>query len=277
MFSRIRRRLTWANVAMTLALVFAMSGGAYAAKKYLITSTKQISPKVLGQLKGKTGPAGAQGPAGPVGPQGSPGAPGKDGTNGVNGEKGANGTSATAKSFTGAKTLGSEKCTNGGLEVTSASGTTLVCNGANGTTGFTKTLPSGESERGTWEASGQPDEVFGSRVLLAAVSFNVPLSVGQLNQKCEEEAKVCGAHFIAAGTAESEDPQGCTGTVSDPGAEPGNLCIFAAAEEHVAAAVAVSPEHNLEAGFGPAGAEIHLFGTETGGMLASGAWVVTAE
>ena len=38
----------------TLALIFAMSGGAYAASHYLITSTKQIKPSVLGHLKGKT-------------------------------------------------------------------------------------------------------------------------------------------------------------------------------------------------------------------------------
>ncbi len=31
MFSRIRKRITYANLAMTLALVFAMTGGAYAA------------------------------------------------------------------------------------------------------------------------------------------------------------------------------------------------------------------------------------------------------
>jgi hypothetical protein len=52
MFSTIRKRITYANVALTLTLVFAMSGGAYAAGKYLITSTKQISPKVLASLKG---------------------------------------------------------------------------------------------------------------------------------------------------------------------------------------------------------------------------------
>ena len=46
MFSRLRKRFTYANVAMTLALVFAMSGGAYAAFTSLITSTKQISPSV---------------------------------------------------------------------------------------------------------------------------------------------------------------------------------------------------------------------------------------
>src|SRR5580693_7891888 len=47
MFSRIRKRLSYTNIVMTLALFFAISGGAYAASKVLITSTKQISPKVL--------------------------------------------------------------------------------------------------------------------------------------------------------------------------------------------------------------------------------------
>jgi hypothetical protein len=47
MLSKLRRRLTYANVAVTLALVFAMSGGAYAASRYVITSIKQISPKVV--------------------------------------------------------------------------------------------------------------------------------------------------------------------------------------------------------------------------------------
>ena len=40
MLKAICKRMTYANVALTLALVFAMTGGAYAAKKYLITSTK---------------------------------------------------------------------------------------------------------------------------------------------------------------------------------------------------------------------------------------------
>lgn len=50
---RIRRGLTYTNVTVTLALVFAMTGGAYAASKYLITSTTQISPRVLSQLSEK--------------------------------------------------------------------------------------------------------------------------------------------------------------------------------------------------------------------------------
>ncbi len=90
MFSRMHKRLTYANIAMTVVLVFAMSGGALAASKYLITSTKQISPKVLKQLKGKAGPAGAAGATGAQGPQGP-------GGNGQNGTPGANGENVTAK------------------------------------------------------------------------------------------------------------------------------------------------------------------------------------
>jgi hypothetical protein len=72
----LRRHLSYANVVATLALVFAMTGGALAASHYLINSTKQISPKVLKKLKGNRGAAGARGLAGPrglVGPQGATG------------------------------------------------------------------------------------------------------------------------------------------------------------------------------------------------------------
>lgn len=81
----LKSRFTYANIVATLALVFAMSGGALAASKYLITSTKQISPKVVSSLKGKAGSAGtagATGPAGPAGPQGSAGPQGAQGTAG---------------------------------------------------------------------------------------------------------------------------------------------------------------------------------------------------
>ncbi len=79
MLSAIGRRLTYANVVATLALVFSMSGAAVAANHYLITSTKQISPKVLKSLKGSNGRNGAAGPAGPAGTNGAAGAPGAPG------------------------------------------------------------------------------------------------------------------------------------------------------------------------------------------------------
>src|SRR5450759_3972001 len=97
MFSAIRTRihLTPSTVIATLALVFAMTGGAYAASKYLITSTKQISPKVLKSLKGKAGKPGAngaQGLAGAAGPQGPGGAAGAKGAPGAAGGGGKAGT-----------------------------------------------------------------------------------------------------------------------------------------------------------------------------------------
>ncbi|HEX4306232.1 MAG TPA: hypothetical protein VHZ54_09365 [Solirubrobacterales bacterium] len=63
----------------TLALVFAMSGGALAASHYVITSKKQISPTVLKSLKGKPGKAGAAGKTGATGPAGATGAAGPAG------------------------------------------------------------------------------------------------------------------------------------------------------------------------------------------------------
>src|SRR5690348_16216247 len=92
MFSRLRRHVSYANIIATLALVFAMSGGALAAKHYLVNSTKQISPSVLKKLKGKTGSKGATGPGGAQGAQGAQGkegAPGKEGTSIVTRIRGA--------------------------------------------------------------------------------------------------------------------------------------------------------------------------------------------
>src|SRR5207253_9282472 len=86
-----RTHLTYANVTATLALVFAMSGGALAAKHYLINSTKQISPKVLKALRGRTGKTGATGKEGPAGKEGAPGTTGKEGPRGAEGAQGSTG------------------------------------------------------------------------------------------------------------------------------------------------------------------------------------------
>lgn len=87
----MRRRFSYANVAATLALIFSMSGGALAARHYLITSTSQISPRVLKNLRGKTGPTGAAGKAGTVGPAGKEGPVGPAGKDGAAGKEGVSG------------------------------------------------------------------------------------------------------------------------------------------------------------------------------------------
>jgi Collagen triple helix repeat (20 copies) len=84
----MRRHLSYANVAATLALVFAMSGGALAANSYLINSTKQINPKVLKKLTGKAGKTGKVGPAGATGAIGVTGAAGATGKEGKEGKPG---------------------------------------------------------------------------------------------------------------------------------------------------------------------------------------------
>jgi Collagen triple helix repeat (20 copies) len=78
----IRKHLSYANVVATLALLFAMSGGALAASHYLINSTRQINPKVLKKLRGSRGP---KGPAGPAGAPGNTGARGETGPAGQSG------------------------------------------------------------------------------------------------------------------------------------------------------------------------------------------------
>jgi hypothetical protein len=87
-------RLGYAHVTSTLALVVALSGGAYAATqlpKDSVTS-KQVKDASLlakdfraGQLPaGATGPAGPAGAAGPAGPAGAAGKPGEAGVAGPN-------------------------------------------------------------------------------------------------------------------------------------------------------------------------------------------------
>jgi hypothetical protein len=84
----MRRRISYANVAATLALVFSMSGGALAASHYIINSTKQINPKVLKKLKGNTGLPGAPGTAGAPGKEGQQGKEGGGGKEGAGGKEG---------------------------------------------------------------------------------------------------------------------------------------------------------------------------------------------
>jgi hypothetical protein len=145
MFSRIRKRITYANVAMTLALVFAMSGGAFAASKYIINSTKQINPKVIKALKGKNGANGTNGT------NGTNGVNGKDGSNGVTGAAGATGATG-AKGTTGA---------TGETGVTGATGP------------VTGELPSKVTLKGQWGVS----EYEATEILdLVPISFGLSLA-----------------------------------------------------------------------------------------------------
>jgi hypothetical protein len=97
---RIFRHLSYANVTATLALVFAMSGGALAMSHYVIEKTSQIKPSVIKKLKGHNGATGPKGAGGPAGPQGTGGPAGPAGSTGPAGAPNPNATTVNKQSVT---------------------------------------------------------------------------------------------------------------------------------------------------------------------------------
>lgn len=213
MFSKIRKRLSPAGLIAVLALVFAMTGGAYAAKKYLITSTKQISPSVLAQLKGAKGASGAPGALGPAGPAGPVGGAGPQGSQGPQGPAGTPGTPGTPGKTGPAGPAG-------------PTGPEGVCSTSN------CVLPSGVTETGTWGADvfGAPEET----ELYIPISFTVPLK-----EESSEKAFYCTIAQVNSGKGECDNARnpsevvnsGCTGTVTRPTAPAGVLCIYTSFEQ----------------------------------------------
>lgn len=260
MLSKIGSRITYTNLAMTLALVFAMTGGAYAASKYLITSTKQISPKVLKALSGKVGRAGATGPTGPGGPGGPAGATGVTGPQGAKGDAGAPGNEGPP-----------------GIEgLPGKDGSPWAVGG---------TLPAGKSETGQWVVSEYMPATETYEFLEASLSFPVPL---------KEVLDGAHVHYIGLGEGEGEGKEApavhegeCKGTVAKPEAAKGNLCVFTAQSVNFgggspvveAQPFSIENAENGASGAGPAGALLSNGGSKpakAGFVLSNGAWVVTA-
>jgi hypothetical protein len=199
MFSRLRKHFTYANFILTIALVFVMSGGAYAAGKYLITSSKQISPKVLKALAGKPG---AQGKTGAQGPAGSAGAQGPQGPQGPAGEKGTAGT-------------------NGGEGKEGKEGK----EGSPWTAGGT--LPSGKTLKGEWSLIAAASASFD--VAADNVSFEIPLKTAPLAHYIRTSGM---EPFYNEKTQldEERSQSACSGSAAEPTASAGNLCVYASVE-----------------------------------------------
>lgn len=247
---RLRTHLNPATVIACLALVFAMTGGAYAASHYLITKTSQIKPSVLSSLKGKPGPAGpagapgapgaaGAGSAGPQGPQGNPGSPGAPGKEGAPGKPGENGKTEIKE-----------------------------------VTNLAKTLPSKATETGMWS--------YGSAVeggQFVPISFSIPLATGLGPQSVHyvntSDEYVVEREFVHAAL--------CPGSVAEPKAVPGNLCVYYGAlettnsieEEQAIALHGLNASGSFEGGAGTSGAIMTVFGVPAGGH-GWGSWAVTA-
>lgn len=286
MLSAVHKRLTYANVAMTLALVFAMTGGAFAVTSNgggasaTISAKKKGKAKVLRGPRGPQGPEGKQGPAGAKGETGPPGAKGETGPAGPAGEKGPQGPTGVqgpggatgAAGVNGenvtvtALSKGNANCAEGGAELSNKTGTAFACNGMNGTGGSgSGCLESGKSETGQWALNAIVTSGNVAKNLFTPISFSIPLCSGV----------TVTPHFLAEGTTVAG---ACEGTYIEPSAAKGNLCVYEGklknGFKNTAAFISAETQNSTTQGSGT----LLVLQAETEGEhdVDSGDWVVTA-
>jgi Collagen triple helix repeat (20 copies) len=225
-FRKMKTHLNASTLVAIAALVFALTGGAFAAtgggisggghatltasaaKSKAKPKTKTgprgpVGPKGATGATGLQGPAGALGPAGPTGPAGPEGKQGNAGTNG--------------KSVVSAALEpgnGSGHCEEGGssFEVEGSDSKTYACIGAEGAQGpegnIQATLPSGKTETGAWSYG----ELEKEQNPTLAISFPIPLLVTIANPRAEWIEPAFKEH--------------CKGSAAKPSAEPGSFCFY---------------------------------------------------
>ncbi len=265
MFQAIRKQITPAMVLAFVALVFAVTGGAFAA-----TGGGSPSHATLTASAAKSKAKTKAGPRGPAGPRGATGAAGPAGTIGPAGPAGPTGATGPAGSGSagpqGAQGLQGEKGAEGP-------------EGPEGKSGFTKTLPPGETETGTW--SIRVSDVGAGGHIFAPISFAIPLPAAS--------SKVF--YFTPKETEEiekgvEEQASKCTGTLEDPKAPAGVLCVFTADEtlnKIVLNGVRPADPNSATFGDSQAGTLVEFTDTEGRGeyeepssVNAVGSWAVTA-
>jgi hypothetical protein len=263
MFQRLRKHLTPSTAIAFIALVFALTGGAFAASSNgggsgakATASVSRAGSNIATTAKKKPAPKGKAGPRGPAGKTGATGATGATGPAGATGPGGPAGPAGATGPAGGTGPTGA----TGAAGAKGAPGT-------NGTTGFTKTLPSGETETGTWAgykaANNAPNEL-----AIDAISFPIPLSVAP---KAVTKIKI-GEPVVLP----------CKGSAEKPEAEPGNLCVFEGEKGFTNQGLHLySTASVTSAPAGTTGAEILLLTKTptTVGEAATGegTWAVTAE
>jgi len=234
-----------------VALIAALTGGAYAASGGLTSQQTKEVKKIAKKFAGKPGA---------VGPQGSPGPAGSNGKDGASGTNGANGKSV----IIAAEATGTTKCEERGgasFEVEGSGAKQYACNGEEGspwTAGGA--LPAGESETGIY---GGVTEL--NQIVALPISFALPVDPAP-------------EPIFVAGTSAA----GCPGVVAGvPTAEPGKLCVYKGAEfgglEEAAPPTFLQPDSpSFTPGATPAGTLLGggLCGASTCSWF--GTWAVTA-
>lgn len=241
MFS-LRNRFGIPGVISVVALVFAMVGGAFAAKNVGGSGDPQATAAAKKVLRGPRGPRGLQGPTGPQGTAGQPGANGKDGSAGATGPTGPAGPTGPE---------GPE----GPEGAEGAEGSPWTAGG---------TLPPGAMETGSWGFGPDAGQT-------SSGPLNVPMSLPIPLEKPIEvfDGKV---HAIPVDNSEteadeSEPPAGCAGSVADPEAEAGHLCIFVGQLNNAIIhpiIIKYPVPGGSSFGIGPAGGQLFIFMTGAG-------------
>jgi len=225
-------------------------------------------------VRGATGEAGPEGPAGLNGVQGAAGPRGATGATGAAGPAGVQGATGAAGPA-GAKGATGPSGTAGINGATGPTGPAAGLTGPAGPTGatgaFLSTLPSGQSETGTWVASSPGAAELGGQAT-GVIAFPVPLSVAISSSKVKYNTA----------TGPGKTSTGCTGTLEAPTAAKGDLCTYAGKEE-------LGPDTSFKgiqnasgvAGSSQAGAFVIFEASEkepaTNIVKVQGTWAVTAE
>jgi hypothetical protein len=252
-----------------IALIAALGGTALAAAKLNSKQKKEVE-KIAKKFAGKPGAAGANGAPGA---KGDAGAAGANGTNGTNGAPGANVTQTAIPA-------GGE-CGAGvsGVNYTLSGTSTKICNGKNGTTGFTETLPPEKTETGAWGFGPAMSSEFLSEEI--SFSFAIPLADPLVGESTVHYINPAGKEVFGV-TFQERNPIGtppsCAGNAANPTAEPGNLCIYAAVQENgvFASTTAIHGAGSAAAGASTAGAILTMGVAGSEGSGAWGSYAVTA-
>jgi len=235
-------------VVAIIALIMAMGGAAFAAAGLNGKQKKEVEKiaKKFAGAPGKQGAPGANGAQGPVGAQGSTG---PTGVAGAKGDPGANGAQGSP-----GKQGESAPCTAGEPTCVVASGVT---------------------ETGAWSIS---QSSAGALQPFATISFPIPLAEG---------SGINSAFAFNKEQTANEDfgTSGCEGSVAEPTAPSGKLCVYTGGETLEKAAGATYQVQALEvlttSKYAATGAVLRapfLIGSpeEPASIEASGSWAVTA-